>query len=79
MTFAEAVAKRTQDLLKEKGVSQYRLIKDTCLDKTTIQAIFKKKTKDVKLSTVFVIAEFFGMEIWEFTNCPYFKSENIMM
>ena len=44
MSLAEAVAKRTIDLLIKTGKSQYRLIKETCLDKTTIQALLKNKT-----------------------------------
>ena len=55
MNLAEAVAKRTNELLVKANKSQYRLIKDTCLDKTTIQSLFKGKTKDIKLSTVFSV------------------------
>ena len=46
MTLAEAVATRTKELLKKYNISQYRLIKETCLDKTTIQCLLKNKTKD---------------------------------
>ena len=77
MTFAEAVVKRTKELMFEKGVTQYKLIKETCLDRTTIQAMFKNKTKDVKLSTLFLIADVFGMTISEFTNVSYFTKQNI--
>lgn len=74
---AEAVAKRTRELLFEKNKTQYRLIKETCLDKTTIQTILKGKSKDVRLSTVFLIAQSFGMSLSEFLNSPYFEYENI--
>ena len=79
MTFSEAVAKRTKELLKTNQMSQYKLIKDTCLDKTTIQTIFKAKTKDVRLSTVFAIADAFGMTISEFTDAPYFTKDFIVL
>ena len=77
MTLTEAVVKRTKELMIKNEVSQYKLIKDTCLDKTTIQTIFKGKTKDIRLSTIFLIADVFGMTISEFTNVPYFSKQDI--
>ncbi len=79
MTLSQAVAKRIEELLKEKKMTQYRLTKETCLDKTTIQSILKGKTKDIKLSTVFLLADAFGMSISEFTNVSYFAKTNIEM
>ncbi len=77
MNLAEAVAKRTLELLAKTGKSQYRLIKDTCLDKTTIQTLLKKKTKDIRLSTVFLIADAFNMSLTEFLDADFFKKENV--
>lgn len=77
MNLAQAVAKRTHELLIKTGKSQYKLIKETCLDKTTIQSLFKNKTKDIKLSTVYLIAESFNMTLFEFMNSNYFNKENI--
>ena len=56
MTITEAVAKRIKDLLYKNNMSQYRLIKETCLDKSTIQSILKLKTKDIKVSTISLIS-----------------------
>ncbi len=77
MDMVQAVAKRTIELLNKTGKSQYRLIKETCLEKSTIQSIFKHKTKDIRLSTVFLIAQSFGMTLTEFFDVPYFKDEFI--
>ena len=77
MNLAEAVAKRTKELLVAKNMSQYRLIKTTCLERTSIQMILKNKTKDIKLSTVFLIADAFGMTLSEFLFADYFTSEFI--
>ena len=77
MKLAEAVAKRTKELLNENKITQYKLIKDTCLDKTTIQSIFKNKTKDTKLSTVFLISDVFGLSLSDFLDSPYFDKNNI--
>lgn len=73
MNLAQAVALRTQELLKQHNKTQYKLIKDTLLNKTTIYSLFKDKKEDVKLSTVYLIAEFFGMTLAEFFDCNYFK------
>lgn len=77
MTLAQATAKRTKELLFEQQKTQYRLIKDTCLDKSTIQAIFKNKTKDIRLSTILAIATFFNMTMSEFLDKPYFAESVI--
>ena len=77
MTYTEAVAKRTKDLLFKNNKSQYRLIKDTCLSKTTIRKIFKNETKDVNLSTIRLIADFFNMSLSEFFTDEVFKTENL--
>ncbi len=77
MNLAQAVALRTQELLKLHGMSQYKLIKDTLLNKSTIYTLFKDRRQDVKLSTVYLIADFFGMSLAEFFDCDYFKNIDI--
>ena len=77
MDLAQAVALRTRELLKKHNKSQYKLIKETLLNKTTIYNLFKGKKQDVKLSTVYLIAEFFGMTLAEFFDCDYFKGIDI--
>ena len=77
MTLAQATAKRTKELLFERKKTQYRLIKDTCLDKSTIQAIFKGSTKDIRLSTILAIATFFNMTLSEFFDVSYFSENQI--
>ena len=77
MTITEAVAKRIKDLLYKNNMSQYRLIKETCLDKSTIQSILKLKTKDIKVSTIILISYAFNIYIYEFFNCEYFEPNNI--
>lgn len=77
MNLAQAVALRTEELLKKHKKSQYRLIKETFLNKSTIYSLFKDRKQDVKLSTVYLIAEFFGMSLTEFFDCDYFKNIDI--
>lgn len=35
------------------------------------------KQPDIRLSTIFLIAEFFGMTLTEFFDCDYFKGIDI--
>ena len=77
MNLAQAVALRTKELLKNHNKSQYRLIKETFLNKSTIYSLFKDKKQDIKLSTVYLIADFFGMSLTEFFDCDYFTNIDI--
>ena len=77
MTLAEAVGKRTKELLFEKNMTQYRLVKTTCLNEKTISDLIKGKTKDVKFSTIFLICSALDISLAEFVNTPLLSEENI--
>lgn len=77
MTISDAVAIRIKKLLEENKKSRYKLEKETCLDRTTFQAMFKGKTKDVRLSTIRVVAEAFGMSLKEFFDDKIFDFEKL--
>ncbi len=77
MNLVEAVAKRIKQLLKLNNISEYALRKKTCLSEKTLTFMFKGKTKDVKLSTIRVVAEAFDMSLKEFFDDEVFKYENI--
>lgn len=77
MKLAEAVGKRTKELLFQKNITQYRLTKTTCLNEKTISDLIQGKTSDVKFSTVCSIAFALNMSIIEFLNSPLFDKNNI--
>lgn len=77
MNLEKAVAKRTCELLIKENISQYELAKRADLTKQTISNIINEKYKSLKLDTLFKIANAFNMEIYEFTNCEFFASENL--
>lgn len=77
MTLAEIVGKRTRQLLVENKMSQYRLVKLSCLNEKTISDIVKGRTRDIKLSTVYAICNAFDMSIADFFNATMFKDVNI--
>ena len=48
MKLAQAIGIRTKELLFEKKITQYRLVKTTCLNEKTISDIIHGKTSDIK-------------------------------
>ncbi len=74
---AEAVAVRVKKLLLEQKKTQYRLAKDTCLDRTTIQKMIKGKTNDVNFTSICLFAEFFDMTLEEFFADEIFDRNNL--
>lgn len=77
MTMAEAVAKRINELLFEKGWSLYKLSKDSCLPMSTIKNLYTGHTKSPTLSVIFKIANTFGITPLEFLDNPIFKNEEL--
>lgn len=77
MTIGEAVAKRIDDLLFEKGWSLYKLSKISCIPLSTLKNLYTFHTKSPTLAVVFKIAETFDMSAIDFLNCPLFNSENL--
>lgn len=77
MTVNDAVAKRTADLLRKHGISQYRLEQLSGIQHGSMQCIMNGRNKTVTLSTVMMIARGFGMSADEFLNDEIFKSPNL--
>ena len=61
MTVNDAVAKRISKLLKEKGISQYRLEQNSGIQHGSMQCIMNGRNKTVTLSTVIMLAKGFGI------------------
>lgn len=77
MKLAEAVGKRTKELLFEKNMTQYRLTKITCLNEKTVSDLLKGKTTDVKFSTIYLIVNAFNISLIDFFNSTLFDQDNI--
>ena len=60
MTVNDAVAKRISKLLKEKGISQYRLEQESGIQHGSMQCIMNGRNKTVTLSTILMISKGFG-------------------
>ncbi len=77
MTVNDAVAKRISKLLKEKGISQYRLEQDSGIQHGSMQCIMNGRNKTVTLSTVIMLANGFGMSLTQFLDDEVFNSDNL--
>ena len=79
MNISKAVAIRLAELLKSKGLTQYKLEQITGISHDTIKSIMKGKAKGVNLRTIIAIADGFNMTASEFLDCDLFKYDTLNM
>lgn len=77
MTVNDAVAKRISKLLREKGISQYRLEQESGIQHGSMQCIMNGRNKTVTLSTVIMLARGFHMPLTDFLDDDIFISEDL--
>ena len=77
MTVNDAVAKRVSKLLREKGISQYRLEQESGIQHGSMQCIMNGRNKTVTLSTVLLLAKGFNISLTEFLDDEIFSSEHL--
>ena len=77
MTVNDAVAKRISALLKEKGISQYRLEQESGIQHGSMQCIMNGRNKTVTLSTVIMISRGFGISLTEFLDDDVFNFDDL--
>ena len=74
---SKAIALRLKQLLKERGITMYRLEQNMGLSHETLKSIVKGKTRGVNLKTVIVIAEGLSMTVSEFLDSELFNYSNL--
>ena len=77
MTVNDAVAKRISKLLREKGMTQYRLEQESGIQHGSMQCIMNGRNKTVTLSTLIMLARGFNIPLIEFLDDDLFCSENL--
>lgn len=77
MTVNDAVAKRILCLLRERGISQYRLEQDSGIQHGSMQCIMNGRNKTVTLSTVIMLARGFNISLTEFLDDEIFTSDDL--
>ncbi|MCM1289751.1 MAG: helix-turn-helix domain-containing protein [Corallococcus sp.] len=76
-TVSHALALRIKELLKEKGMTRYRLAMNSGVTHSTLKNIVHETVNDNLLSTTILIAGGFDMSVSEFLNSPLFMEENL--
>lgn len=77
MNLNKAFALRVTKLLQERGISKYKLEKETGITHSALRYIFNEVNKDVKFSTIVKVCNFFDLSLTEFFNDDLFKIENL--
>lgn len=72
-----ALALRIEELLKEKGITRYRLALNSGVTHSTLKNIMHETVNDSLLSTAILIAGGFNMTVSEFLDSPLFSEENL--
>lgn len=77
MTLNEALAARIEELLAQKGMTQYRLALESGVVAPILSDIRHCKNRTTALYIVYDIAQGFGMDLPEFFDSPLFRDGNI--
>lgn len=77
MKLNEAVSQRLQELLKERGMTQYQLSMKSGVPKSTIGNVVNCMYDSVKLRIIHELCQGMNLNISEFFNSPLFEEENL--
>lgn len=77
MKLNEAVSRRLQELLKERGMTQYQLSIQSGLPKSTIGNIVNCQYDSMKLRIIHEMCQGLGMNISEFFASHLFDEDNL--
>ena len=77
MELTKLIAKRTQQLLKERKWKQYKLARLGAIPCSTLSYILNGKVKSISTETLLNICRGFNIELNEFFNNEMFAFENI--
>ena len=78
MRLNEAVSKRICELLKQKGLTQYKLSIKSGVPQSTLSTIINCTFPSVKLRIIYEICEGFEISLEEFFSSEIFSRENII-
>ncbi|MBQ9713810.1 MAG: helix-turn-helix transcriptional regulator [Clostridia bacterium] len=73
MTIATAVSKRIDEFLYSRGITLYKLAKDSGLPIATLQNLYRGNTKSPTLAVIYKICGGLRIDVSEFLNSPFFS------
>lgn len=77
MILEDAIALRIEQLCIERKMSKYDLFLKSGVPQSTLSSIKKKKSKSVKVHTLFAICAGFDISLEEFFNSPMFDKNTL--
>lgn len=77
MKLNQAVSLRLQELLAERGMTQYQLFSKSGVPKSTIHNLIQCSYDSVKLRILHELCQGFGISISEFFQSPLFEEINL--
>ena len=77
MKLGEAVTKRIDELMYEKGWSLYKLAKESCIPLSTLKNLYTKHTKCPTLVLIYKLSDAFGINPIEFLDCELLDKNNV--
>ena len=77
MTLGEAVTKRIDELMYERGWSLYKVAKESCIPLSTLKNLYTKHTKCPTLVLIYKLADVFEMTPIEFIDCELLDKNNV--
>lgn len=75
MTTGEAIAKRIDFYLGERGISLYRLAADSGLPVSTLQNLYRGHTKSPTVTVVMKLTQTLNVTMGEFFDDPLFSPD----
>ena len=77
LTLTYAIVSRINKLLEEKGMTMYKLSEESGVSYSTIKTIMQRKTNNIELRTVILLANGFGLTVSEFLDDSAFLVDNL--
>ncbi|MCR4963327.1 MAG: helix-turn-helix transcriptional regulator [Firmicutes bacterium] len=77
MQLNEAIRARLAELLKERGMTQYQLYRQSGVPKSTIGNVMNCAYDSVKLRIIHEICQGLQIDISDFFNSPLFREDNL--
>ena len=77
MKTSKAVALRISNLLVKNKMTQYSLCKKIAINEAILRSIINERYKTVKLDTIILICDAFGITFQEFFNDELFNRDNL--
>jgi transcriptional regulator with XRE-family HTH domain len=77
MTMGTAIAKRIDEYIFARGITLYKLAKDSCLPIATLQNLYRGHTKSPTVTVLLKICNGLNVTIEEFLDSELFSQNNL--